>query len=410
MQRSDATAAAIPPPPAIGATLLPVLVALSVSHLLNDTIQSLLPAIYPLLKESFGLTFSQIGLITLTYQLTASVLQPVVGIYTDRRPKPYSLALAMSITLVGLVVLSQASSYHLIIVASALVGTGSSIFHPEASRLARLASGGKHGLAQSVFQVGGNLGTSLGPLAAALIVVPRGQAYILWFSVLALAGILILGKVGGWYRRHLTAQLATAHAARRTMTSHLSSRQVTRALVVLAALIFSKYFYLASLTNYYTFYLIGKFHLSIQQAQFYLFLFLFAVAAGTILGGPIGDRYGRKLVIWVSILGVAPFSLALPFVGLVGTAVLSVIIGLILASAFSAILVYAQELMPGKVGMIAGVFFGFAFGMAGIASALLGHLADHTSIFYVYHVCSFLPLIGLLTAFLPEVERRAARK
>jgi FSR family fosmidomycin resistance protein-like MFS transporter len=406
MERSAVKAATIASPPAAQETLLSILVALSVCHLLNDTIQSLLPAIYPLLKDSFGLTFSQIGLITFMFQVTASLLQPLVGSYTDRRPKPYSLAIGMGITLVGLVLLSQAWSFRVILIASALVGTGSSIFHPEASRLARLASGGKHGFAQSLFQVGGNLGSSLGPLAAALVVVPRGQAHMLWFSALALLGIVILVRVGGWYASHLTAQRGASPAAKRTTTAHLSSRQIARAVAVLVALIFSKYFYLASLTNYYTFYLIGKFHVSVQQAQFYLFLFLFAVAAGTILGGPIGDRYGRKLVIWVSILGVAPFTLALPYVGLAGTAVLSVIIGLILASAFSAILVYAQELMPGKVGLIAGLFFGFAFGMAGIASALLGKLADHTSIFFVYEACSFLPLIGLLTAFLPAVERR----
>ncbi|MDO8543808.1 MAG: MFS transporter [Opitutaceae bacterium] len=407
MERSAAeVATATRPTPTAGETLLPVLLALSVCHLLNDTIQSLLPAIYPLLKESFALTFSQIGLIAFVFQVTASVFQPVIGFYTDRRPKPYSLAVGMGITLVGLILLSQAGSFDRILFASALLGTGSAIFHPEASRLARLASGGKHGFAQSLFQVGGNLGTSLGPLAAALIVVPHGQAHILWFSALALLGIVMLAKLGGWYRRHLTIQRTAAPTPAWTVNTHLSSRQITRALIVLAALIFSKYFYLSSLTSYYTFYLIGRFNVSVQHAQLYLFLFLFAVAAGTILGGPIGDRYGRKLVIWISILGVAPFTLALPFVGLVGTAILSVVIGLILASAFSAILVYAQELMPGKIGMIAGLFFGFAFGMAGIASALLGKLADHTSIFFVYQVCSFLPLIGLLTAFLPEVERK----
>ena len=391
-------------------TLLRVLLALSVGHLINDTLQSLLPAIYPLLKESFGLTFSQIGLITFVFQVTASLLQPVVGLYTDRRPKPFSLAIGMGITLLGLILLARAWSFPVLLVASALVGTGSSIFHPEASRLARLASGGKHGFAQSLFQVGGNLGSSLGPLAAAWVVAPHGQAHILWFTALALLGIVLLGRVGTWYRRRLDAQRTAARApARPVRASHLSRRQVVRAVLVLIALIFSKYFYLASLTSYYTFYLIGKFHVSVQQAQLYLFLFLFAVAAGTILGGPVGDRYGRKLVIWVSILGVAPFSLLLPHVGLAGTAVLSVVIGLILASAFSAILVYAQELVPGRVGLIAGLFFGFAFGMAGIGSALLGRLADHTSIFFVYRVCAFLPLIGLLTAFLPEVERRARR-
>ena len=392
-----------------GETLMPVLLALSVCHLLNDIIQALLPSIFPLLKDSFGLTFTQIGWIGFVFQCTASLLQPVIGLYTDRRPKPYSLAIGMGITLVGLVVLSQARNFANVLAGAALLGTGSSIFHPEASRLARLASGGKHGFAQALFQVGGNLGTSLGPLAAAFVVVPRGHAHLLWFSLLALLGIAILARLGGWYRRHLTTQRAAASFAKRPAASHLSSRQVTRALVVLAALIFSKYFYLTSLTSYYTFYLIARFDVSVQHAQLYLFLFLFAVAAGTILGGPIGDRYGRKLVIWISILGVAPFSLVLPFVGLAATAVLSVIIGLILASAFSAILVYAQELMPGKVGLIAGLFFGFAFGMAGIAAALLGKLADLTSIFFVFQVCSFLPLIGLLTAFLPDIEGRARR-
>jgi MFS transporter, FSR family, fosmidomycin resistance protein len=393
--------------PVAGETLMPVLVALSVCHLLNDIIQALLPSIFPLLKDSFGLTFTQIGWIGFVFQCTASLLQPVVGHYTDRRPKPYSLPIGMGITLIGLVVLSRAPNFGTVLAGAALLGTGSSIFHPEASRLARLASGGKHGFAQALFQVGGNLGTSLGPLAAAFVVAPRGHAHLLWFSVLAVLGIGILARVGGWYRRHLTAQRASAASVKRPAASYLSSRQIAWALVVLGALIFSKYFYLTSLTSYYTFYLIAKFEVSVQHAQLYLFLFLFAVAAGTILGGPIGDRYGRKLVIWISILGVTPFSLVLPHVGLAATAVLSVIIGLILASAFSAILVYAQELMPGKVGLVAGLFFGFAFGMAGIASALLGKLADLTSIFFVFQVCSFLALIGLLTVFLPDVEGRA---
>jgi MFS transporter, FSR family, fosmidomycin resistance protein len=380
-----------------------VLTALSVSHLLNDTIQSLIPAIYPVLKESFHLNFTQIGTITFAFQLTASLLQPLVGAYTDRRPLPYSLPCGMGVTLAGLVLLSRAGSFPAIVFASAMVGMGSSIFHPEASRLARLASGGKHGFAQSLFQVGGNVGSSFGPLLAAAIVVPRGQAHILWFSLLALLGIGLLSKVGGWYRRHLDQRLATrakipsAHAT-------LPRRQVVATIVVLATLIFSKYAYLTSLTSYFTFYLIHKFGVSVQHSQYYLFGFLFAVAAGTIVGGPVGDRIGRKYVIWASILGVAPFTLALPYVGLGATAVLTWIIGFILASAFSAILVYAQELVPGKVGMIAGFFFGFAFGVAGIASALLGRLADHTSIEYVFRLCSFLPLIGLLTAFLPNLD------
>ncbi len=390
---------------AVNDTVMKVLIALSVSHLLNDTIQSVLPAIYPILKTDFALTFGQIGLITFVFQLTASLLQPLVGTFTDRHPQPYSLACGMGVTLVGLVLLSRASNFHMILVASALVGTGSSIFHPEASRLARLASGGKHGLAQSLFQVGGNFGTSLGPLLAAAVVVPYGQHSILWFSLLALAGIVLLTQLGSWYRDHLIRR-ATQAATHATALSPLPRRRVVGAMVVLGALIFSKYFYLASLTNYYTFYLIQKFGVSVSHAQIFLFLFLFSVAAGTIIGGPVGDRIGRKYVIWVSILGVAPFTLALPYVGLTATAVLTVVIGLILASAFSVILVYATELVPGKVGTIAGVFFGFAFGIAGIGSALLGRLADHAGIEYVYHLCSFLPLIGLLTAFLPNIEQK----
>ena len=383
-------------------TVLAILFAISFSHLLNDTIQSLIPAIYPLLKTSFHLSFVQIGFITLAFQMTASILQPFVGWYTDRRPKPYSLACGMGLTLGGLVLLSHATHYAMVVGAAALVGMGSSVFHPESSRVAYLASGGRTGFAQSLFQVGGNAGSSLGPLLAALIVVPHGQGSVLWFALIALLGIGILSGVGRWYGNHLSEARGRPGATTRT-TGPLSSR-VWFALAVLGMLIFSKYFYLASLTNYYTFYLIHKFHLSIQGAQFHLFLFLFAVALGTILGGPIGDRYGRKLVIWVSILGVAPFTLVLPHANLLWTGVLTVIIGIILASAFSAILVYAQELVPGKVGMIAGLFFGLAFGMAGIGSAVLGELADRTSIDYVFQLCAFLPLIGLLTAFLPNVR------
>jgi len=391
-----------PEGPSATPTVLAILFAISFSHLLNDTIQSLIPAIYPLLKTSFHLSFVQIGLITLAFQMTASILQPIVGWYTDRQPKPYSLACGMSLTLGGLVLLSQASHYAMVVGAAALVGMGSSVFHPESSRVAHLASGGRHGFAQSLFQVGGNAGSSLGPLLAALIVVPRGQGSVLWFALIALLGIGILSGVGRWYGRHLKE----AKARRNPATSLKPiSRRVWFALAVLGLLILSKYFYLACLTNYYTFYLIHKFHLSVQGAQFHLFLFLFAVALGTILGGPIGDRYGRKLVIWVSILGVAPFTIALPHANLFWTGVLTVVIGVILASAFSAILVYAQELVPGKVGLIAGLFFGLAFGMAGIGSAILGELADRTSIEYVFYLCSFLPLIGLLTAFLPNLQR-----
>jgi len=384
-----------------GPTVLAILFAISFSHLLNDTIQSLIPAIYPLLKTSFHLSFVQVGLITLAFQMTASILQPIVGWYTDRRPKPYSLACGMGLTLGGLVLLSHATHYAMVVAAAALVGMGSSIFHPESSRVAHLASGGRHGFAQSLFQVGGNAGSSLGPLLAALIVVRHGQSSVLWFALIALLGIGILSGVGRWYSRHLTDANARRIAAAAVAPI---SRRVWFALAVLGLLIFSKYFYLACLTNYYTFYLIHKFHLSVQGAQFHLFLFLFAVALGTILGGPIGDRYGRKLVIWVSILGVAPFTIALPHANLLGTGVLTVIIGIILASAFSAILVYAQELVPGKVGLIAGLFFGLAFGMAGIGSAILGELADRTGIEHVFYLCSFLPLIGLLTAFLPDVR------
>jgi FSR family fosmidomycin resistance protein-like MFS transporter len=386
-------------------TVLAILFAISFSHLLNDTIQALIPAIYPLLKASFHLSFVQVGLITLAFQMTASILQPFVGLYTDRRPLPYSLACGMGLTLSGLVLLALAGSFTMVVMSAALVGMGSSIFHPESSRVAHLASGGRHGFAQSIFQVGGNAGSSLGPLLAALIVVPYGQKNVLWFSLPALLGIGVLSGVGNWYRKHLAAPKSAAHATA-IAPAKLPSRRVIFALIILGALIFSKYFYLASLTSYYTFYVMGKFQLSVQGAQFHLFLFLFAVAVGTILGGPIGDRYGRKLVIWVSILGVAPFTLALPYANLFWTGVLTVIIGLILASAFSAILVYAQELVPGKVGLISGLFFGFAFGIAGIGSAVLGYVADRTSIAYVFHLCSFLPLIGLLTAFLPNVRVR----
>ena len=397
-----------PGAPSANPTVLAILFAISFSHLLNDTIQSLIPAIYPLLKTSFHLSFVQVGFITLAFQMTASILQPFVGWYTDRRPKPYSLACGMGLTLGGLVLLSHATHYAMVVGAAALIGMGSSVFHPESSRVAHLASGGRHGFAQSLFQVGGNAGSSLGPLLAALIVVPHGQGSVLWFALIAFLGIGILTGVGRWYGKHLGETKGRLGSP--TPATGALSRRVWFALVVLGVLIFSKYFYLACLTNYYTFYLIHKFHLSIQGAQFHLFLFLFAVALGTILGGPIGDRYGRKLVIWVSILGVAPFTLALPHANLFWTGVLTVIIGIILASAFSAILVYAQELVPGKVGLIAGLFFGLAFGMAGIGSAVLGELADRTSIEYVFQLCAFLPLIGLLTAFLPNVRggRRSA--
>ena len=395
--------------PATQKTFFGILIALGVSHMVNDTLQSLLPSIYPILKKSFSLTYTQVGLITLSFQLTASLLQPMVGRFTDRHPKPYSLAVGMGMTLVGLVFLSRAGSYPMILFSSVLVGMGSSIFHPEASRVAHMAAGDRHGLAQSVFQTGGNLGSSLGPLLAALIIAPNGQSSILWFTAVALGGIVLLTRVGGWYSHHLP-QFKRRVASRPLST--LPPRTVALSLGVLIALIFSKYFYLVSLSNYYTFYLIHRFNLSIQGAQYLLFVFLAAVAVGTILGGPLGDRFGRKIVIWVSILGVAPFSIILPHVGLAATVTLTVFIGLILASALSAILVYAQELVPGRVGMISGLFFGLAFGCAGIASAVLGRLADMTSIEFVFNVCGYLPLIGLLTWFLPDIEgasRRARR-
>jgi FSR family fosmidomycin resistance protein-like MFS transporter len=383
---------------------LGILFALSFSHMINDILQALVPAIYPLLKTSFRLTFAQIGLITLTNQLTASLLQPMVGFYTDRFPKPYSLALGMGSTLIGMVLLGLAGNFAMILVAVAFVGIGSSVFHPEASRVARLASGGRHGFAQSLFQVGGNAGTSFGPLLAALIIVPGGRIEVLWFCLAALTGIIVLTNVGHWYRRKLAQPKSTAHG--HAGKSGLSHRQVGLALAVLVALVFSKYIYLTSMTSYYTFYLIQKFHLSVQESQYFLFIFLFGVAAGTIIGGPVGDRIGRKRVIWASILGIAPFTLLLPYVNLVGCGILSALIGIIMASAFSAIIVFAQELVPGNVGMIAGLFFGLAFGLGGVGSAVLGELADHTSIYFVFQICSFLPLLGILTWFLPDVDKK----
>jgi len=387
-----------------GKTVFTILAAISFCHLLNDMVQSLIPAIYPIVKEAFHLDFGQIGLITLTYQLTASLLQPVVGTFTDRRPQPYSLAVGMGFTLVGLVLLSRAPNFAAFCGAAAMVGMGSAVFHPESSRVARMASGGQHGLAQSLFQVGGNAGSAIGPLLAAFIVLPRGQHSIAWFSLAALLGITVLVNVGNWYWKHGSAK-AKPRANKVDAHPVLSSRQIAISVAILMALVFSKYFYLASLTSYYTFYLISKFHVPVQSAQIHLFIFLGAVAAGTIIGGPIGDRIGRKYVIWCSILGVLPFTLILPYANLFWTSMLSVVIGLILASAFSAILVYAQELVPGRVGMISGLFFGFAFGMGGIGAAVLGKLADHTSIDFVYKVCAFLPAIGLLTGFLPNLER-----
>jgi FSR family fosmidomycin resistance protein-like MFS transporter len=384
-------------------TAFGILGAISVCHLLNDMLSSLLPSIYPLLKSSFHLDFAQIGLITLTYQLTASILQPLVGLHTDRKPMPYSLPVGMGLTLVGLLFLSLAGNFITILMAAALVGTGSSVFHPESSRVARMASGGQHGLAQSIFQVGGNAGLSLGPLLAAFIVMPRGQSSIAWFSLAALVGIVMLTSVSGWANRYRSSGKKSSA----TKTEHhpaLSARRVGISIAVLMALLFSKFVYLASLTSYYTFYLMNKFQVSVRSAQIHLFVFLGAVALGTIIGGPVGDRIGRKRVIWCSILGVLPFTLPLPYASLFWTEILSVAIGVILASAFSVIVVYAQELVPGRVGMISGLCFGFAFGMAGLGAAVLGELADLTSINFVYSVCSFLPAVGLLAAFLPNLE------
>lgn len=386
-------------------TAFAILGALSVCHFLNDCCQSLLPAIYPLLKTSFRLNFAQIGLITLTYQLTASLLQPLVGAYTDRRPRPYSLVVGMGLTLAGLIMLAFAPSYLMILASSALVGMGSSVFHPESSRMARAASGGRHGFAQSLFQVGGNAGSSLGPLLAAFIVVPRGQHALAAFSIAALVGMLILARVGAWY----AARSAKRKAAGATVHPPTYPRKlVITSMIILLTLVFSKYFYLTSITSYYTFYLIHKFGVSVQNAQIHLFAFLGAVALGTFIGGPVGDRIGRKYVIWASILGVLPFTLALPFASLFWTGVLSVVIGFVLASAFSAIIVFAQELLPGRVGVVSGLFFGFAFGMGGIGAAVLGLLADSTSIGFVYKVCAFLPAIGLLAAFLPNLKHAPA--
>jgi FSR family fosmidomycin resistance protein-like MFS transporter len=382
-----------------------VLATISVSHLLNDTVQSLVPAIYPLLKSSFSLTFAQVGLLTMTLQVTASLLQPVVGLYTDRRPTPYSLVFGMGFTLVGLLLLARAASFPTVVLAAALMGIGSAVFHPESSRVARMASGGRHGLAQSLFQVGGNLGSSFGPLLAAFLVVPRGRSSVAWCSLLAVMAIVLLWRIGDWYRTQPPLPRPSSSRDAAAWHAHdLSPRGVTAAILILLSLIFSKYFYLASLSSYYTFYLMSKFHASVQTSQIELFIFLAAVAAGTIIGGPVGDRIGRKYVIWGSILGVLPFTLALPHANAIWTPILTVPIGLILASAFSAIVVYAQELVPGRVGMISGVFFGFAFGMGGLGAAVLGQLADVIGIEAVYRLCAFLPLIGILAAFLPDIE------
>ena len=427
---SDSKAAAIPGVVGditVRQTVFKILLAISFCHLLNDAVQSVLPAIYPLLKDSFHLNFGQVGLIALTLQLTASLLQPLVGLHTDKHPQPYSLAVGMSITLAGLLALAMAPTYGAVIAAAGLVGIGSAVFHPESSRVARMASGGQHGLAQSLFQVGGNAGSALGPLLAAFVLT-KGQSSVAWLSLLAIPGIGLLTHIGNWtkaIRADKTRLIRSGNAKAAgysgalsggasgiisdeasTSVHHtaLSNRKIIVSMIILIALMFSKFFYLASINSYYTFYLMNKFQLPVRSAQLHLFIFLGAVAAGTIVGGPVGDRIGRKYVIWCSILGVLPFTLLLPYANLLWTSILSVIIGLILASAFSAILVYAQELVPGRVGMISGLFFGFAFGMGGVGAALLGKLADLTSITVVYHVCSYLPAIGILTALLPDLE------
>jgi MFS transporter, FSR family, fosmidomycin resistance protein len=382
-------------------TAFAIIAALSFCHLLNDMMQSLIAALYPMLKTNYGLDFGQIGLLTFTFQVTASLLQPLVGIYTDKRPLPYSLALGMGFTLVGLIALAFADRYWLLLVASAMVGVGSSVFHPESSRIARMASGGRLGLAQSLFQVGGNFGSALGPLLAAFIVLPRGQTSVAWFSLAALVAMIILWQVGEWYRANRAARGKQRSSG--PMIA-LPRHKILIALTVLGVLVFSKFIYMASLSSYYTFYLIQKFGLSVRDSQLLLFVFLGAVAAGTVIGGPLGDRFGRKYVIWGSILGVLPFTLAMPYANLDWTIALTAATGLILASAFSTIIVFAQELVPGKVGLIAGLFFGFAFGIGGIGAAALGAIADIKGIDFVYMICSYLPALGLLTVFLPNIE------
>ena len=405
---TDATAAAGPVPvdtamrQAAQKTVFPIILAVSFCHMLNDIMQSLLAAIYPLLKTNFQLDYWQIGMLTLAFQVTASLLQPLVGIYTDKRPLPFSLTVGMGSSMIGLLVLAFAPTYALLVIGACFIGIGSSIFHPEASRVARLASGGRYGLAQSLFQVGGNFGQSLGPLLAAFIVVPFGQGSVGWFSAGALLGMIVLWKVGVWYGNHIRDVVRRAVAS---TVIPLPRRSVVVALVVLALLTFSKNIYMASISSYYTFYVIERFGVGVQMSQYLLFVFLGAAALGTILGGPIGDRFGAKFVIWLSILGVLPFTLVLPYANFEWTIILSFVIGLMMASAFPAIVVFAQELLPGRVGMVAGIFFGFAFGMGGIAAAVLGVVADHSGIEYVYWICSFLPLLGLLTVFLPSTRQ-----
>lgn len=387
-------------------TIFAILFTISFAHLINDMLQSVVPSVYPLIKDKYHLTFTQVGLITLTFQLTASLLQPLVGLYTDRRPRPFSLSIGMGFSCLGVLAVSLATSFVHLLLAVSLIGIGSSVFHPESSRVAHLAAGGRRGLAQSIFQLGGNAGSAIGPLLAAIIVAPHGQLYMAWFCLAAVVGITLLYAVGKWYQQHLYLKASAKSKFIVETAQPLTRKKVVFSLFILLVLIFSKYFYLASMTNYYTFYLIDKFHVPVQQSQLYLFAFLGAVAAGTLFGGILGDRFGRKYIIWVSILGVAPFTLILPHASLFWTAVLSILIGLIISSAFSAILVYATELVPGKVGLIAGLFFGLAFGMGGLGSAVLGRLADQTSVEFVFKICAFLPLIGIFTGFLPNIEHR----
>lgn len=403
MERVLTAPAASPAATIVPRTFYNILFAISISHLLNDMIQSVLQSSYPLLKANYQLSFSQVGLITFVFQVTASILQPFVGNYTDKKPHPYSFVFGLGCSLIGIILLAFAHGFETILVSAALIGIGSSVFHPEASKVAYYASGGKRGLAQSIFQLGGNAGSAVGPLLVAAIVMPYGQSNIIWFTVSAMLAIIILTKVGGWYKAHLT--LRASKKAVSTEGHTLSKTKVIASLAILLVLIFSKFFYMASISSYFTFYLIDKFHVTIPQSQLYLFVFLGSVAAGTLLGGYFGDKFGRKIIIWISILGAAPFTLLLPHVNLLCTGILIGITGVIIASAFSAILVYAQELVPGKIGMVSGLFFGFAFGMGGLGSALLGLLADHTSVNFVFQVCAYLPLLGIITVFLPDLKK-----
>lgn len=384
-------------------TVFSILFAIAFAHLLNDLLQAVIPSVYPILKDKYNLTFTQIGLITFSYQMAASILQPLVGLYTDKYPKPFSQIFGMLFTTAGIISLAFASQFYLIIISVILVGIGSSIFHPEASRISFLASGGKRGLAQSIFQLGGNAGTAIGPLLVALFVVPKGQFYIIGFVAIAILALLVLSRIAFWYQNHLSLRAKKKAAI---VLPDLSQTQIVWSVIILLVLIFSKFFYMAGMSSYFTFYLMEKFNLSIQDAQYHLFLFLASCAVGTLLGGPLGDKFGRKYVIWFSVLGAAPFALLLPYADLFWTGALSVIIGIIISSAFPAILVYAQELLPKKLGMVSGLFYGFAFGMGGLGSAVLGYIADHTGIEYVYHICAFLPLIGIIAFFLPNLKKK----